>query len=119
MQRAILSSANSEGLIDFRSMLDHLWSLFPGASREAFIDEVGKNLIKLWRLGDLYLERKDGVERRTMTVDEWKHFSLREFVVWDGDSHQWALSQKHEELQDLFVQLSQGGIDDLRRYESH
>ena len=117
MQRAILFFPGSDGLVSLRHMLDHLWDLFPKASREAFIDEVGKALLKLWHLGDLYLERQYGLERRSMTVDECRSFSLLNFVEWDCDGQRWTVSPGQAGVDDVFVQLSQGGINDLRSYE--
>ncbi len=117
MQRAILSFPGSDGLVSLRHMLDHLWVQFPKAAREAFIDEVEKALLKLRRLGALYLERQYGTERRPMTVDEWHSFSLLNFVQWDSDGRRWTLSPSQAGVEDVFVQLSQGGINDLRLYE--
>lgn len=116
MQRAILSFPGSDGRASVRLLLDHLWHLFPRTSREAFIDEVGKNLIKLHRLGDFYLARQYGVDRLTVTVNEWDDFSLRNFVGWDRASQQWAVSKRQEEVDDILIQLLQGGINDLKLY---
>jgi hypothetical protein len=99
-------------------MLDHLWDLFPRASRQAFISDVEKSLLSLRRLGDLYLERQYGTERRPMTVDEWDGFSLLNFVKWDSDSQRWKVSPRQPGADEIFVQLSQGGINDLRSYEA-
>jgi hypothetical protein len=118
MQRAILSLPGSDGLMSLHNMLDHLWDLFPGVSREAFINEVEKSLIKLRRLGDLFLERQYGKDRRPMTVDEWDGFSLPDFVEWDSDRQRWEMNPSQPGVEEIFVQLSQGGINDLRLYEA-
>jgi|GEM_PF-2919997 len=118
MQRAILSFPDSDGLVSLRRMLDHLWAQFPATSRETFIDEVGKSLLKLWRLGDLYLERQYDTDRRPLTVAERVGFSLLNFVEWDGDAQQWKISPGQSGVEEIFVQLSQGGINDLRLYEA-
>jgi hypothetical protein len=117
MQRAILAFSGSDGLVSIRPMLDCLWREFPRVSREDFVEEVGKALLKLHRLGDLYLERQFGVERRIVKVDEWEDFSLQHFVVWDSSTQQWAVSERQGGADDILVQLSQGGVDDLRLYE--
>ena len=117
MQRAILAFPGSDGLVSVRPLLDRLWRESPGASREDFLDEVGKALLKLHRLGGLYLERQFGVERRPVKAGEWEGFSLRHFVVWDGSARQWAVSETQGGADDILVQLSQGGADDLRLYE--
>jgi hypothetical protein len=70
VQRAILAFPGSDGLVSVRPLLDRLWREFPGASREDFVDEVGKALLKLHRLGGLYLERQFGVERRAVKGGE-------------------------------------------------
>ena len=99
-------------------MLDRLWDLFPGASRDAFISDVEKSLLSLGRRGDLYIERQSDTDRRPMTVDEWDGFSLLNFVEWDNDGQRWKVSPRQAGAEDIFVQLSQGGVNDLRAYEA-
>jgi len=118
MQRAILSFPGSDGLGSLHHMLDHLWAQFPNASREAFIDEVENALLKLRRLGNIYLERQNGTERRPMTVDEQDSFSLLNFVEWDSAGQRWTSTPEQTGVEDVFVQLTQGGINDLRLYET-
>jgi hypothetical protein len=80
--------------------------------------DVEKSLLSLLRLGDLYLERQYDTDRRPMTVDEWKGFSLRNFVEWDSHGQRWKVSPGHAGAEDIFVQLSQGAVNDLRAYEA-
>ena len=117
MQKAILSFPGSDGLVSLPSMMDHLWAEFPRASREDFIDEVQNTLLTLRRLGDLYIELQNGTDRRPITVDEWCSFSLPNFIEWDGDGQRWTLSPGQTGVEDVFVQLSQGGINDLELHE--
>lgn len=118
MQRTMLSFPGSDGLVSLGQMLDHLWDRFPNTSREVFIREVGKDLLKLWRLGDVYLERQYSNGRRPVTVDEWDGFSLLNFVGWDSDIQRWRVNPRQPGVEDLFVQISQGGIKDLNLYEA-
>ena len=117
MQKAILSLPGSDGLVSLPSMMDHLCAEFPRASREDFIDEVQNTLLTLRRLGDLYIELQNGAERRPITVDEWRSFSLPNLIEWDSDGQRWTLSPGQTGVEDVFVQLSQGGIDDLKLHE--
>lgn len=118
MQRAMLSFPGNDGLVSLSRMLDHLWDQFPNESREVFIGEVGKSLLKLHRLGDLSLERQYSTNRRPMTVDEWDGFSLLNFVEWDSNAQRWTVRPRQPGVEDFLVQISQGGINDLRLYEA-
>jgi hypothetical protein len=79
---------------------------------------VGESLLKLQRLGDVYLERQYGKDRRPVTVDEWDGFALLNFVEWDNDIRRWRVNPRQPGVEDVFVQISQGGINDLRLYEA-
>lgn len=118
MQREMLSFPGSDGLVSLRQMLDHLWDRFPNTSREVFIREVEKCLLKLRRLGDVYLERQYSNARRPITFDEWDGFSLLNFVEWDSEIRRWRVNPRQPGVEDVFVQVSQGGINDLRLYEA-
>ena len=117
MQKAILSFPGSDGLVSLPSMMDHLWAEFPQMSREDFIHEVQNALLTLRHLGDLYIELQNGTDRRPITVDEWCSFSLPNFIEWDSDGQRWTLSPGQTGVEDVFVQLSQGGINDLELHE--
>jgi hypothetical protein len=118
MQRAMLSVAGSDGLISLGQMMDHLWVRFPNTSRDVFIREVEESLLKLQRLGNVYLERQSSNDRRPMTFDEWDRFSLLNFVEWDSDIQRWRVNAQQPGVEDVFMQISQGGLNDLRLYEA-
>jgi len=72
-----------------------------------FIREVKESLLKLQRLGDVYLERQYSNDRHPMTFDEW-----------DGDIQRWRINAQQLGVEDVFVQISQGGLNDQRLYEA-
>lgn len=117
MQRVILAFPGGEGLASVRPLLDQLRQQFPATAPEDFVEEVGKALLKLRRLGALSLERRFGAGRRAVEAGEWENFSLRRFVVWDGPARQWAVSDTQGGADDILIRLSRGGVDDLRLYE--
>jgi len=83
-----------------------------------FIREVKESLLKLQRLGDVYLERQYSNDCRPMTFDEWDGFSLLNFVEWDSDIQRWRVNAQQPGVEDVFVQISQGGLNHLRLYEA-
>lgn len=117
LQRAILAFPGPDGLVSIRPMLGELWLKFPRESREKLIKDVGIALLKIRRLGGLYLCRQFGSERQTVKVDEWGDFCLSNFIVWNSSTQQWSINENQKGVDDILVQLSQGGADLLRMYE--
>lgn len=116
LQREILEFPDKEGVASICPMLTFLSRELPSAEKDKFLDKVETALIKIRRHGYLYIDRLIDKDRYTLKVEEWKEFSLRDFVVWDRETELYKLNKAKSEIDDVLIQLSQGGVDDLALY---
>ena len=131
------AAADSSGVASLPHLLDALYASFGAGKPEHFLSFAEKGLRICWKLGYLYLDRVVDGTRRSILVPEWERLALGEVVVWDAGRNGWQLRRhqrgmvsswtagwvecemrwQHDEVEDVLVHLTQGGIKALALYE--
>ena len=113
IQRHILAFASDDGVASLLDLMASMVASHPVRPPSDQLLVVGGALVKLHRLGCLYLARQRDGEQITLLADEWKHFSLGDLVVWDDDSSRWIVNPVQPGVTDIVLQLSIGGANAL------
>lgn len=116
LQREILGFPGEDGLASLPGMIMHLAQKRSIERKQEFLTEMEIALIKLRRLGDLYIDRLIDGRRHSLLVDEWKEFYLEKLLIWSDEEGNYKVNPNEPNTSDVLIQLSQGGVKDLELY---
>ena len=132
------TGANRNGVVSLTRLLDSLYTSIGTGNPEQFILFAEKGLQTCRNLGYLYLEIVVNGTRQYTLAWGWERQPLSEVVDWDTDREEWQMRRgklavvagrgcdreggemrcQQVVVEDILVQLSQGGVRALALYET-
>jgi hypothetical protein len=113
----ILSFPDDSGLASLPQLLGHLQELHSDLPPAKLLEQVERAVLKCRRLGYLYLQLLSLDKRKDVPIWEWSGPTLSTFISWDEAERRWQIHGREQPVEDILIQLTQGAVNDLRRYQ--
>ena len=112
----ILSFPDETGLVSLPRLLNHLQGIYNDVPPVRLLGQVDKAIRTCSRLGYLYLKLLSSRREMTVPVWEWRRPTLATFIGWDEAGRCWVVYEGKQQIEDLVIQLTKGGVNDLTLY---